>query len=79
MLPGRLERQNINSSQRRYSNVSKPGLPATVKMRHDLHYVEELSRGNRPIGKVIDLDRIEPNPEQPRTEFGDLDGTFGIH
>jgi ParB family chromosome partitioning protein len=41
-------------------------------MRHDLHYVEELSRGNRPIGKVIELDRIEPNPEQPRTEFGDL-------
>ena len=52
--------------------MSKPGLPATVKMRHDLHYVEELSRGNRPIGKVIELDRIEPNPEQPRTEFGDL-------
>jgi len=52
--------------------VSKPGLPATVKMRHDLHYVEELSRGNRPIGKVIEIDRIEPNPEQPRSEFGDL-------
>jgi len=52
--------------------VSKPGLPATVKMRHDLHYVEELSRGNRPVGKVIDIDRIEPNPEQPRTEIGDL-------
>ena len=52
--------------------MSKPGLPATVKMRHDLHYVEELSRGNRPIGKVIEIDRIAPNPEQPRTEFGDL-------
>ena len=52
--------------------MSKPGLPATVKMRHDLHYVEELSRGNRPIGKVIEIDRIEPNPEQPRCEFGDL-------
>lgn len=52
--------------------MSKPGLPATVKMRHDLHYVEELSRGNRPIGKVIEIDRIEPNPEQPRTEIGDL-------
>ena len=52
--------------------MSKPGLPATVKMRHDLHYVEELSRGNRPIGKVIDIDRIEPNPDQPRTEIGDL-------
>ena len=52
--------------------MSKPGLPASVKMRHDLHYVEELSRGNRPIGKVIDIDRIEPNPDQPRTEIGDL-------
>jgi ParB family chromosome partitioning protein len=52
--------------------VSKPGLPATVKMRHDLHYVEELSRGNRPIGKIIEIDRIQPNPDQPRTEIGDL-------
>ena len=52
--------------------MSKAGLPVGVKMRHDLHYVEELSRGNRPIGKVIDVDRIHPNPEQPRTEFGDL-------
>jgi ParB family chromosome partitioning protein len=41
-------------------------------MRHDLHYVEELSRGNRPIGKVIDIDRIQPNPDQPRNEIGDL-------
>lgn len=41
-------------------------------MRHDLHYVEELSRGNRPIGKIIDIDRLQPNPDQPRTEIGDL-------
>jgi ParB family chromosome partitioning protein len=41
-------------------------------MRHDLHYVEELSRGNRPVGKIIDIDRIQPNPDQPRTEIGDL-------
>jgi len=41
-------------------------------MRHDLHYVEELSRGNRPIGKIIEIDRVEPNPDQPRTEIGDL-------
>lgn len=52
--------------------MSKAGLPTTVKMRHDLHYVEELSRGNRPIGKVIEIDRIQPNPNQPRTEIGDL-------
>ncbi|HEX2639447.1 MAG TPA: ParB/RepB/Spo0J family partition protein, partial [Pyrinomonadaceae bacterium] len=35
-------------------------------------YVEELSRANRPIGKVIEISRIAPNPEQPRVEFGDL-------
>ena len=52
--------------------MSKFGLPATVQMRHDFHYVEELSRANRPIGKVIAIDRIEPNPEQPRVEIGDL-------
>ncbi len=41
-------------------------------MRHDYHYVEELSRANRPVGKIIETDRLEPNPEQPRTEIGDL-------
>lgn len=52
--------------------MSKRGLPASVQMRHDYHYVEELSRANRPIGKVIEISRIAPNPEQPRVEFGDL-------
>ncbi len=41
-------------------------------MRHDFHYVEELSRANRTVGKILPIDQIEPNPEQPRTEFGDL-------
>jgi len=42
-------------------------------MRHDAHYVEELSQ-HQPatIGRMIDLDKIDPNPEQPRTELGDL-------
>jgi ParB family chromosome partitioning protein len=42
-------------------------------MRHDSHYVEELA-GQRPtpIGRLIPLDRIDPNPEQPRVEIGDL-------
>ncbi len=52
----------------------KRGLPTTLKMRHDRHYVEELSsqRGG-PIGRMIPIDRLEPNPSQPRVEFGDLD------
>src|SRR6266705_7136686 len=42
-------------------------------MRHDSHYVEELSR-HRPtqIGRMIPLDKLDPNPDQPRNEIGDL-------
>ncbi|HEU5459055.1 MAG TPA: ParB/RepB/Spo0J family partition protein, partial [Pyrinomonadaceae bacterium] len=42
-------------------------------MRHDAHYVEELSQ-HRPqqIGRMVPVDKIDPNPEQPRTEIGDL-------
>ncbi len=41
-------------------------------MRHDSHYVEELSTANRTIGKTIPIHLIEPNPDQPRREIGDL-------
>jgi ParB family chromosome partitioning protein len=41
-------------------------------MRHDSHYVEELTRSNRSVGKNIPISQIEPNPEQPRVEIGDL-------
>ena len=42
-------------------------------MRHDAHYVEELSQ-HRPaqLGRMIAVDKLDPNPEQPRSEFGDL-------
>lgn len=53
--------------------MSKRGLPTGLQMRHDAHYVEELSQqGPAPVGRMIALDKIDPNPEQPRTEFGDL-------
>ena len=42
-------------------------------MRHDSHFVEEItSTRSESIGRLIDLDRIEPNPHQPRKNFGDL-------
>lgn len=42
-------------------------------MRHDAHYVEELSqRQPETVGRMISIDKIDPNPEQPRTDFGDL-------
>ena len=53
--------------------MSKRGLPTGLQMRHDAHYVEELSQ-HQPaaIGRMIPVDKIDPNPEQPRTEFGDM-------
>jgi len=52
--------------------VSKRGLPSDIKMRHDAHYVEEFVKTHRSVGKIIPISQIEPNPEQPRVEIGDL-------
>lgn len=52
--------------------MSKRGLPTGIQMRHDAHYVEELARSYRSIGKIIPIEKIAPNPEQPRVEIGDL-------
>ncbi len=52
----------------------KRGLPLRVKMRHDNHFVEELtSRHETPVGKMVPLSAIEPDPDQPRKSMGDLD------
>ncbi len=52
----------------------KRGLPVRVKMRHDNHFVEELTaRHETPVGKMIPLSAIEPDPGQPRSTMGDLD------
>lgn len=49
------------------------GLPQDRRMRHDSHFVEEItSARSESIGRLIDIDRIEPNPHQPRKQFGDL-------
>ncbi|HVR99751.1 MAG TPA: ParB/RepB/Spo0J family partition protein [Thermoanaerobaculia bacterium] len=60
------------------SDVSEParkrGLPVRVKMRHDTHFVEELTaRHETPVGKMVSLSAIEPDPNQPRSTMGDLD------
>jgi ParB family transcriptional regulator, chromosome partitioning protein len=53
--------------------VSKRGLPQGLRMRHDAHYVEELAQHRpTPVGRLIALDKLDPNPEQPRVEIGDL-------
>jgi ParB family chromosome partitioning protein len=54
--------------------VSKRGLPSGIQMRHDAHYVEELATQRpTPIGRLIAVEQLDPNPEQPRVEIGDLD------
>lgn len=52
--------------------MPKAGLPTGVKMRHDSHYVDQIAARSRSIGRTIPIESIYPNPEQPRTEFGDL-------
>jgi len=53
--------------------VSRRGLPAGLSMRHDAHYVEELTQTETThVGRLLPIDKLDPNPDQPRTEIGDL-------
>jgi ParB family transcriptional regulator, chromosome partitioning protein len=53
--------------------VPKRGLPETVRMRHDSHYVEALtSSAGTPIGRMVAIEQIDANPNQPRQVMGDL-------
>ena len=49
------------------------GLPVTLKMRHDAHYVETLtSFSGASVGRMIPIDKVRPNPDQPRKNIGDV-------
>ena len=53
--------------------MPRRGLPETISMRHDKHYVEALATSaGTPIGRLIPIDQIDPNPNQPRQVMGDL-------
>jgi len=42
-------------------------------MRHDAHYVEELTQTKAThVGRLIPIAKLDPNPDQPRTDPGDL-------
>jgi ParB family chromosome partitioning protein len=42
-------------------------------MRHDSHYVEVLAASaGTPVGRMVPIDLIDPNPHQPRQVLGDL-------
>ena len=50
-------------------------MPLTMKMRHNAHYVEEIiSRSGAAIGRMILVDDLQPNADQPRKDPGDLRG-----
>jgi ParB family chromosome partitioning protein len=42
-------------------------------MRHDHHYVEALAASaGEPVGRMVAIDLLDPNPNQPRQVMGDL-------
>ncbi len=52
----------------------KKGLPTSIEMRHEPHYIEELLlRRGGAVGKLIKIDQLISNPYQPRKDFGNLD------
>ena len=53
--------------------MPRRGLPTSISMRHDEHYVEALAASaGAPIGRLIPIEQIDPNPNQPRQIMGDL-------
>ena len=53
--------------------MPRRGLPETARMRHDAHYVDGLAAAaGAPIGRMISIELIDPNSEQPRSSMGDL-------
>ena len=53
--------------------MPKRGLPVTLRMRHDEHYVEALtSSSGTPVGRLVAIEQLDPNPNQPRQVMGDL-------
>lgn len=53
--------------------MPRRGLPETIAMRHDEHYVEALAASaGTPVGRMIPIEQLDPNPNQPRQVMGDL-------
>ena len=53
--------------------MPRRGLPQTARMRHDAHYVEALAASSgAPVGRMVPIEQLDPNPDQPRQVMGDL-------
>src|SRR4029453_19375879 len=71
--PSRVARRSTTACARRSLTVPKRGLPDSIRMRHDEHYVEALtSSAGSPIGRLVPIDQVDANPNQPRQVMGDL-------
>lgn len=58
--------------------MPKKGLPTDMRMRADSHFVDHITSGrSTAVGRMIEADRIDPNPTQPRREMRDLDELVG--
>ncbi len=56
-------------------SARRTGLPVTLKMRHNAHYVEEIiSRSGAAIGRMIAIEQLQPNADQPRKDRGEMKG-----
>ncbi len=53
---------------------AKRGLPSKKRMRHDRHFVDELTkRSGEGIGRMIPIESISSSDDQPRAHLGDLE------
>ena len=51
----------------------RSGLPETISMRHDPHFVEYISNQKPgPLVRLIQIEKIDPNPRQARCELGNI-------
>ena len=54
--------------------TKKSGLPDAISMRHDGHFVDLItSRTSGPSIRMISINKIEPNPQQARSELGNIE------
>ncbi len=55
------------------SSARRIGLPDARRMRHDVHFVEQLVRpSGLPVGRLVPIEDIDANPHQPRKSLGDI-------
>lgn len=53
--------------------AKKTGLPEDLNMRHDKHYVDLISsRDYAPRIRMISINKIDPSPQQARSELGNI-------